>query len=79
MRPDSFTSSRAVVSKIDNPSSPSGYLLAAQAATGKPQGYLGNSGTVKSVTASSALTKESWKHLALSFAAPICASTSTAN
>ncbi len=63
IRPDTLAQGKSVISKVETPASPSGYLLTAQV-NGKPTGYAATSGTVKGVSGSSALSTGTWTDLA---------------
>lgn len=63
VQPRSLTTSRPVIGKQESTGGISGYLLAAKYGDG-PTGFVGSSGTLKSVTRPSALPTGGWSHLA---------------
>jgi Concanavalin A-like lectin/glucanases superfamily len=63
VRPDTLAQGRSVISKVETPATPSGYLLSAQV-NGKPTGYASSSGTVKGVSGTTALSTGTWTDLA---------------
>ncbi|HWL48526.1 MAG TPA: LamG domain-containing protein, partial [Acidimicrobiia bacterium] len=65
-RPDTLANWKTVLSKGESPGgSASGYILMSRSNGGYPEGVVGDSGTLKGVTGTSALPAGSWSHLAL--------------
>lgn len=67
VRPDTLANWKTAISKAETVGAGnSGYIMMSRSNGGKPEGFVGDAGTVKGVTGPSALPAEAWSHLALS-------------